>query len=70
MYWPKVHINEGLRFPLPSLVHQFFLSHLSSPYPHTCEYYMRPIRDMCVESPIRPTPRYRGGPLCVHQKAT
>ena len=21
--WPKIHINEGLRFPLPPLVHQF-----------------------------------------------
>ena len=24
MYWPKVHISEGLKFPLPPLVHQFF----------------------------------------------
>ena len=23
MYCPKVHISEGLRFPLPPLVHQF-----------------------------------------------
>ena len=24
MYWPEVHISEGLRFPLPPLVHRFF----------------------------------------------
>ena len=24
MYWSKVHISEGLRFPLAPLVHQFF----------------------------------------------
>ena len=24
MYWLEVHISEGLSFPLPSLVHQFF----------------------------------------------
>ena len=24
MYWTEVHISEGLRFPLPLLVHQFF----------------------------------------------
>ena len=24
IYWPKVHVIEGLRFPLLTLVHQFF----------------------------------------------
>ena len=23
IYWPKIHISEGLRFPLPPLIHQF-----------------------------------------------
>ena len=23
IYWPKIHIGKGLRFPLPTLVHQF-----------------------------------------------
>ena len=23
IYWPEIHISEGLRFPLPPLVHQF-----------------------------------------------
>ena len=23
IYWSEIHINEGLRFPLPPLVHQF-----------------------------------------------
>ena len=22
VYWPEIHIGEGLRFPLPMLVHQ------------------------------------------------
>ena len=34
MYWPEVHISEGLRFPLPSLVHKIF--HFTRLYPiHT-----------------------------------
>ena len=23
IYWPKIYISEGLRFPLPLLIHQF-----------------------------------------------
>ena len=30
-YWPKTHINEGLRFLLPPLMHQFL--HFTRLYP-------------------------------------
>ena len=47
MYWPEVHLSEGLRFPLPSLVHQFFhftCLHLI----HTHVNIMRVLLGVCV----------------------
>ena len=31
IYWPKIHINEGLRFPFPPMIHQFL--HFTQLYP-------------------------------------
>ena len=31
IYWSEIHISEGLRFPLPPLIHQFFHSPDSTP---------------------------------------
>ena len=47
MYWPKVHICEGLRFPLSSLVHQFFYFTRLHPV-HTHVNIIRVLLGVCV----------------------
>ena len=47
MYWLEVHINEGLRFPLPPLMHQFFyFTHLHSIHTHV--NIIRVLLGVCV----------------------
>ena len=47
MYWLEVHINEGLRFPLPTLVYQFF--HHTCLHPiHTHVNTIRVLLRICV----------------------
>ena len=47
MYWPKVHINKGLRLPLPPLVHQFFyFTRLHAIYTHV--NIIRVLLGVCV----------------------
>ena len=47
MYWSEVHISEGLRFPFPPLVHQFF--HFTRLHPiHTHVNMIRVLLGVCL----------------------
>ena len=47
IYWPEIHISEGLRFPLPPLVPQFF--HFTRLHPiHTHVNIIRVLLGVCV----------------------
>ena len=47
MYYPKVHISERLRFPLPPLVHQFFYFTRLHPI-HTLVNIIRVLLGACI----------------------
>ena len=47
MYWSKVHISKGLRFPLPLLMHQFFYHTHLHPI-HTHVNIIRVLLRVCV----------------------
>ena len=67
--WDELYVlakgshQRGAKVPLTVVGAPIFL-----PYPH--EYYTCLARGMRVESPIQHMPRFRGGPLCIHHKAT
>ena len=70
MYWLEVHISEGLRFPLPPLVHQFFyFTHLHPIHTHVSIIRVL-LMGMRIESSIQCALRFGGGPLCVYHKVT
>ena len=70
IYCPEIHISEGLRFPLPPLVHQFF--HFTQLYPiHTHVNIIRVLMGVRVLNRKYETRfRFGGGPLCILPKAT
>ena len=51
LYWPKVHINEGLRFPLPPWCTNF-LFYPSLSYPYSCEHYTCFVRGMHIKPQV------------------
>ena len=48
IYWPEIHISEGLRFPLP-LNTLVFTLYPTPPCSHPCEHYPHSAKGMCIE---------------------